>query len=147
MSDSPKPRKLVVAGLIVEGDSVLITQRPPGGSLSLKWEFPGGKIEPLESPEQALIRELEEEIAVRVEVGHIWDVLHHPYPDFELLMLVYFCQLEDGQTPSCREVESLSWVTAESIGDFDILEADRPLVQRIQREGVPFFCASLRVPG
>lgn len=141
------PRKLVVAGLIARGESFLITQRPPGGPLGLKWEFPGGKIEPGESPEGALIRELEEEIAARVEVGPIWDVLYHRYPDFELLMLIYLCRLEDGENPSCREVEALAWVDSDALEGYEILVADRPLVERIRREGIPPFPTGLRAEG
>jgi 8-oxo-dGTP diphosphatase len=137
------PRKLVVAGLIAGPEGVLITQRPPGGPIGLRWEFPGGKIEPGESPEVALARELEEEIAARVEVGRVWDVLYHPYPDFELIMLVYHARLLPGESPACREVQDMRWVTAETIADADILEADEPLVARIQRDGVPEFVASL----
>jgi 8-oxo-dGTP diphosphatase len=140
---SSLPRKLVVAGLIIGPQGILITQRRPGGPLGLRWEFPGGKIEPGESPEQALLRELEEEIGASVEVGQVWDVLHHPYPSFELLMLVYYARLKPGESPSCRDVEALRWVTPETIGDADILEADAPLVARIQRDGVPEFVASL----
>lgn len=140
------PRKLVAAGLIVGPRGVLITQRPAGGDLGLRWEFPGGKIEPGESPEAALRRELEEEIGCRTEVGRIWDVLYHEYPGFELLMLVYYTRLLKGEAPRCRAVEAFRWVDAETIGEADILEADRPLVERIRESGVPEFVASLPPP-
>src|SRR5687768_15766364 len=87
---SMRERKLVVAGVIVGGDRrILITQRRADQALPLKWEFPGGKVEPGEAPADALVRELAEELGVTASVGRIWDVLFHAYPSFDLVMLVY----------------------------------------------------------
>ncbi len=132
-------RKLVVAGLIVGADGrVLITQRRADQSLPLQWEFPGGKVEAGEAPVAALARELAEEIGVIAHVGRIWDVLFHSYPAFDLVMLVYVCQLAPGEVPRPVEVADLVWVTpAELPGAWDILPADRPLVERLIVEGSP----------
>lgn len=132
-------RKLVVAGLIVGDDGrVLITQRRADQSLPLQWEFPGGKVEPGEAPVAALARELAEELGVVAHVGRIWDVLFHPYPTFDLVMLVYVCRLARGEVPRPVEVADLVWVTtAELPGPWDILPADRPLVERLIVEGAP----------
>jgi 8-oxo-dGTP diphosphatase len=133
-----RARKLVVAGLIIGDDGrILITQRRADQALPLQWEFPGGKVEPGESPEHALVRELVEEIGVTVAVGRIWDVLFHAYPDFDLVMLVYACRIQDG-SPRAVEVADLSWVaTIDLPGSWDILPADRPLVDRLVAEGPP----------
>ena len=133
-----RARKLVVAGLIIGEDRrVLITQRRADQALPLQWEFPGGKVEPGEAPAAALVRELREEIGVEVAVGRIWDVLFHPYPDFDLVMLVYACRVVSG-TPRPVEVADLAWVaTGELPGGFDILPADRPLVDRLIADGPP----------
>ena len=134
---SERPRKLVVAGLIVgDGQKVLITQRRADQPLPLQWEFPGGKVEPGEAPAVALARELAEEIGVTVEVGRVWDVLFHPYPAFDLVMLVYACRIVAG-TPRAVEVADLAWVAAQDLRGWDILPADRPLVDRLVAEGPP----------
>jgi 8-oxo-dGTP diphosphatase len=130
--------KLVVAALAVDSSGrILITRRRPDQPLPEQWEFPGGKIEPGESPEEALARELWEEIGVRPSVGPIWDVLFHRYPDYDVLMLVYACRLPDGAEPRCLEVGALAWVGADELGGYDILPADRPLIARLQRQGPP----------
>jgi 8-oxo-dGTP diphosphatase len=131
-------RKLVVAGLIIGDDKrILITQRRADQPLPLQWEFPGGKVELGESPVAALVRELEEEIGVTVAVGAIWDVLFHPYPTFDLVMLVYSCRILAGQAPRAVEVADLRWVEPPRLPEWDILPADRPLVDRLVAEGPP----------
>jgi 8-oxo-dGTP diphosphatase len=134
-----RARKLVVAGLIVGDDGrVVITQRRADQALPLQWEFPGGKVEPGESPVAALERELVEEIDARVVVGRIWDVLFHPYPDFDLVMLVYACRLAPGAVPRVHTVADLVWARPDELpGVWDILPADRPLIDRLRAEGVP----------
>jgi 8-oxo-dGTP diphosphatase len=144
-------RTLVVAGLIVGDDGrILITQRRPDQALGGKWEFPGGKVEPGEAPVAALARELVEEIGVTVAVGRIWDVLFHAYPEFDLVMLVYVCRIvaspggaggspggAGGGAPRAVEVADLAWVAPHDLAKWDILPADRPLVERLGVEGVP----------
>lgn len=133
-----RARKLVVAGLIIGDDQrVLITQRRADQALPLQWEFPGGKVEPGEAPVAALERELREEIGVAVAVGRIWDVLFHAYPEFDLVMLVYACRLAPGEVPRAIEVADLAWVAIGELPGWDILPADRPLVDRLLAEGPP----------
>ena len=141
----PRARKLVVAGLVIADDGrVLITQRRADQSLPLQWEFPGGKVEPGESPTAAIARELLEEIGARVEVGRIWDVLFHAYPTFDLVMLVYACRLLPGEVARVVEVADLVWVAMTELpGVWDILPADRPLVDRLIAEGPPAWVSSI----
>jgi 8-oxo-dGTP diphosphatase len=131
-----RDRKLVVAGLLVRDGVVLITQRRADQALPLQWEFPGGKVEPGEAPAAALERELREEIGVTVEVGKVWDVLFHAYDAFDLVMLVYACRLVEGE-PRAVEVADLAWVVPSELPRWDILPADRPLVDRLVSEGPP----------
>ncbi|HTE54075.1 MAG TPA: (deoxy)nucleoside triphosphate pyrophosphohydrolase [Kofleriaceae bacterium] len=145
MISSPQHPKLVVAGLLGDGlGKVLITRRRPDQPLPDQWELPGGKMEPGEAPDEALRRELVEELGARVEVGPIWDVLHHRYPDRAVLMLVYACRLMPGQTARCVEVADLAWVTPAELdaAAYDFLPADRPLLERLRREGPPAFCVN-----
>jgi len=128
----------VVAGLIVDDDRrVLLTRRRPDQAMGGFWELPGGKIEPGEAPVAALRRELVEEIGVEVEVGSAWDVLHHAYPDFDLLMIVYRCRLAPGQRPRAVEVADLAWCRPDELGGYEVLPADAPLVARLAAEGPP----------
>jgi 8-oxo-dGTP diphosphatase len=129
---STRTRTLVVAGLIRDDDGrVLLTRRRPDQSLPNQWEFPGGKIEPGEAPLSALHRELREEIGVGVEIGRIWEVLFHSYPEFDVLMLVYPCRIIDGQ-PRALEVAAVEWVAVEQLHHYDILPADAPIVERLR---------------
>ena len=130
--------KLVVAALVTDAvGRILLTRRRPDQPMPDQWEFPGGKMEPGESPEEALVRELSEEIGVRPEVGPVWDVLYHRYPDYDVLMLVYACRLAPGAEPRCLEVGALTWARRDELVAYDILPADRPLVARLEREGPP----------
>ena len=132
----PRKRTLVVAGLVVRDGKVLITQRTAAQALPLQWELPGGKVEPGEAPVAALVRELFEEIGITVEVGRVWDVLFHAYPAFDLVMIVYACRILDGE-PRAIEVADLAWVPPGELPRWDVLPADRPLIERLATEGLP----------
>lgn len=122
---------LVVAAALVDTDHrVLIAQRPAGKALAGLWEFPGGKPEPGETPEAALVRELEEELGIVVAPACLAPLTFasHAYEDFHLLMPLYVCRRWEGfVTP--REGQALKWVMARQIWDFPMPPADGPLIQ------------------
>ena len=136
MDPSDRRRKLVVAGLITSPRGVLLTLRREDQPLPLFWEFPGGKVEPGESPADALRRELAEELGVEVEVGRIWDVLFHAYPEFDVVLLVYQARIVAGE-PRPVEVKEVRWVAAGELAALRILPADEALVTRLVNEGLP----------
>jgi 8-oxo-dGTP diphosphatase len=138
-SDGARRRILVVAGLIGARGRVLLTRRRADQEHPLEWELPGGKIEPGEAPAAALARELAEEIGVEVAIGPVWEVLHHIYPQVEVVMLVYPCRLIGSSAPRAIEVAELAWYAIDALADVAILPADAPLVARLAREGLPGF--------
>lgn len=121
---------LVVAAALVDADGrVLIAQRPAGKALAGLWEFPGGKLEAGERPEQALIRELHEELGLQVEAPCLAPLsfASHAYPAFHLLMPLYICRKWRG-TASAREGQALKWVRPGALRDFPMPPADAPLI-------------------
>ncbi len=128
-----RKRKLVVAALVRDADGrVLLTRRRADQPMPLLWELPGGKIEPGESPEEALAREVHEELGCRAQVGRVDDVVFHRYPEFDLLMLVYRCALEGA--PRAVEVAELAWVEPSRLLTYEVLPADIPLCERLARD-------------
>ncbi|HTN60832.1 MAG TPA: (deoxy)nucleoside triphosphate pyrophosphohydrolase [Devosia sp.] len=121
---------LVVACALVDVDRrVLIAQRPQGKALAGLWEFPGGKIEPGETPEAALIRELAEELGVSTKTACLAPVsfASHSYENFHLLMPLYACRKWQGQ-PQPREHTALKWVRPNALHDYPMPPADAPLI-------------------
>ena len=128
-----RPRKLVVAGLCQDARGyIFLSQRRPDQAMPNLWEFPGGKVEAGELPEEALRRELNEELGVHAEIGAIFDVIGHRYPEFDLLMLVYRCTFD--REPQPKEVAAVRWVPPAELGSYPILPADAPLVARLAAE-------------
>ena len=124
----------VVAALIVKEGKLLIAQRPVGKHMAGKWEFPGGKIEKGETPEQALERELSEELGVRTKTGRIYHAIHHSYPEKEILLLFYRSRLLEGE-PSPIEEADIRWIDEGELRGFDWAEADDPLIDLIAEDG------------
>ena len=126
----PNKNIRVVAALIRQGGQVLLTQRKPGRHLGLAWEFPGGKVEAGETDEDALQRELREELGIAVVVGSRCFETRHNYGSREMHLLVYRCRLTAGE-PRALDVNAFEWVDEKRIQERSFLPADLPLVHGI----------------
>ena len=128
--EAAKPIVLVAAVALVDADGrVLLARRPPGKAMAGLWEFPGGKVGNGETPEQALIRELCEELGIDTEQSCLAPLAFasHGYDDFHLLMPLYVCRVWNGMvTP--REGQELRWVRPARLRDFPMPPADAPLI-------------------
>lgn len=124
---------LVVAVALIDADNrVLIAQRPEVKNLAGLWEFPGGKVDAGERPEQALIRELKEELGIDVTEPCLAPLTFasHAYDDFHLLMPLYICRRWSG-TVTSREGQNLAWVRANKLRDYPMPPADLPLIPHL----------------
>lgn len=125
---------LVAAAALVDVEGrVLLAQRPEGKPMAGLWEFPGGKVEPGETPEAALMRELDEELGIRTWASCLAPVAFasHGYPEFHLLMPLFACRRWDG-TPTGRESQHLAWVRPARLRDYPMPDADIPLVAQLR---------------
>lgn len=123
----------VVAAVIFREGKVLCVQRPENAReyVSMKWEFPGGKIEVGESREDALVREIEEELAVDINGLQYLITVEHSYPDFHLTMHAYACVLTEGEV-ELREHVALKWLSVEELNELVWAAADLPVVELLQ---------------
>jgi 8-oxo-dGTP diphosphatase len=125
-----KPILLVAAAALIDADNrVLIAKRPEGKSLAGLWEFPGGKVSPGETPEQALRRELKEELSIDVCETCLapFTFASHAYKDFHLLMPLFICRNWDGEMEP-QEGQEIKWVRATRLADYPMPPADAPLI-------------------
>lgn len=121
----------VVAALIWEGDRFLICQRPAHKARGLLWEFVGGKVEPGESKEQALVRECREELAVTISVGEVFMEVDHDYPDLNVHLTLFNAAIIEG-TPQMLEHNDIRWITPEQIPQYEFCPADEEILRRLQ---------------
>ncbi len=125
---------LVTAAILQKDGRILLTQRLPGSRHGGLWEFPGGKLDPEESPEEGLQREIREELGIDVQVGAVFDVVYHRYDWGAVLLLAYLCEV--GREPIRNlGVADHRWVTPGDLHAYPVLPADVPLIARLQRQG------------
>ena len=121
----------VVAAIIIENDKVFATQRGYG-EFKDGWEFPGGKIEPGETPEEAIVREIKEELDTEVEVIELLDTVEYDYPNFHLSMGCFICKIKSGDLV-LKEHEAAKWLTKDTLGSVEWLPADMGLVRELEK--------------
>ena len=122
---------IVTAAIIRKGNQVLITRRPAGSRDAGKWEFPGGKLNSNETPEECLRRELLEELDLPVKVGDIFQVIHHQYTWGAVLLLFYECAPLGSEIKNLQVAEH-RYVPVPELDSYDLLEADRPIIESLQ---------------
>ncbi|RUM25044.1 8-oxo-dGTP diphosphatase MutT [Rhizobium vallis] len=134
MSEAGRKILLVAACALIDADGrILLAQRPEGKSLAGLWEFPGGKVEPGETPEETLVRELEEELGIRTKIACLAPLTFasHSYENFHLLMPLYICRRYEGIAEG-REGQALKWVRPQALRDYPMPPADEPLIPMLQ---------------
>ena len=126
---------LVTAGILVNGDRILICQRHRSDAYGLRWEFPGGKVRDGENLKASLRRELAEELSIEAAVGNEVFRLRHRYPDRYVEVVFFFVRRYHGKIRN-RVFQAIDWAPREKLPDYDFLEADRELVNLIARGGI-----------
>lgn len=121
----------VVAAIIIHENKIFATQRGYG-EFKDGWEFPGGKIEPGETPQEALVREIKEELDIEIEVKDFLETVEYDYPAFHLSMDCFFCAIKSGELV-LKEHEAAKWLTPETLDSVDWLPADQGLIEGIRK--------------
>ena len=122
----------VTAAIIIENDKVFATQRGYG-EFKDGWEFPGGKIEPNEAPEDAIVREIREELDTEITLGKLIDTIEYDYPTFHLSMDCFWCEVVKGELV-LKEAEDAKWLKKDELGEVAWLPADVELIEKIGTE-------------
>ena len=123
----------VVAALICDGDKFMICQRPAHKARGLMWEFVGGKVEPGETKEQALVRECQEELAVTLSIGDVFMEVVHEYPDITVHLTLFNATIAEGE-PQKLEHNDIKWITPSEIPNYEFCPADEEILHRIKEE-------------
>ena len=123
----------VVAALIWDGDRFLICQRPEHKARGLLWEYVGGKVEPGETKQEALIRECREELGVTITVGDMFMDVVHEYPDITVHLTLFHAKITEG-TIQLLEHNAVAWITPDEIPDYSFCPADEDINERIMKE-------------
>lgn len=123
----------VVAALIWNGNRFMICQRPTDKPCASLWEFVGGKVEPGETREQALVRECQEELAITIEVGERFMEVTHEYPDVTVHLTLFHAAIVEG-VPQMLEHQDIQWIAVDEISNYDFCPADVEILERLKKE-------------
>jgi 8-oxo-dGTP diphosphatase len=121
----------VVASVLIQDHRVFCAQRKDSGETAKKWEFPGGKIEVGETHQEALAREISEELSTKINVGNYITTINHQYNTFSITMHAYQCSILEGNLTLSEHLDS-KWLTREELGNVDWAPADLPIVERVR---------------
>ena len=132
MSTHPRSIIDVSAALVFRSGKLLITQRPAAAHLGGLWEFPGGKLEPGETFETALVRELREELGIEVVVGELLETIEHEYPEKRVRLKFFRCQWE-AHEPQPLGCPAFAWITREELSRYEFPAADARLLERLRQ--------------
>jgi 8-oxo-dGTP diphosphatase len=124
---------IVTAAAMVRDGKVLIAQREAGSHMGLRWEFPGGKLEPDEDPEECIVREIKEELDLDIEVIDIYKVVKFKYEEKDILLLCYLCKILSGKGKPL-ECNDFKWVERDKLSEYEFVPADLPIVEKIMRD-------------
>jgi 8-oxo-dGTP diphosphatase len=130
---APPPRIRVVAAVIERDGTFLITQRRPEAVLPLLWEFPGGKVEPLETDEQALMREVKTRLLVDIKVGHLLSATEHEYERYAVTLAIYSASISSGE-PRSGHIHDYRWVPASDFDCYEFPPADQATMDQLLAE-------------
>ena len=125
----------VVAALICKQDKFMICQRPAHKARGLLWEFVGGKVEPGETKEQALVRECQEELAATLDVGEAFMDVTHEYPDLTVHLTLFYAAIREG-VPQKLEHNDIRWITADEIDQYAFCPADEEILERLKKSSL-----------
>jgi 8-oxo-dGTP diphosphatase len=129
--------KLISAGIIIKNNKVLVCQRRNNSYYGLKWEFPGGKVEPGETIEECLVREIKEELNLDIQIDNEFHVGRHKYPDgFEFEIHFFIITKYSGKEQN-KVFEKIEWATFHSLGNYDFLEADKDVIEILMKKYHP----------
>ncbi|MEO5957712.1 MAG: (deoxy)nucleoside triphosphate pyrophosphohydrolase [Opitutaceae bacterium] len=133
MLPNPAPLPVVCAVIVNEKGRTLLAQRPAQKHLGLKWEFPGGKVEPGESPEAAIVREVREELGCAIVIVRVLPRFKHDYGSLLIEMIPFVCALAPASTlPHPYEHTAIAWATTEELSAYDLAPADLPVVAALR---------------
>lgn len=124
---------IVTAAAMVRDGKVLIAQREAGSHMEFRWEFPGGKLEPDETTEECIVREIKEELDIDIEVLDIYKVVQFSYKEKEILLLCYLCRIIRGEGRNL-ECNDFRWVTREQLSQYEFVPADLPIVEKLLKD-------------